>query len=417
MENKMKYCTKCVYPGASAVPLAFDKNGVCMGCRSEEQKKAINWEERAQMLKNLVSKYKNKSNYDCIVPVSGGKDSYFQTHYITKVLGLKPLLVTYHGNNYLPEGEVNLERMRKVFDVDHIIFKPSKKLLIKMNRLCFKMMGDMNWHAHCGIYTYPVQVAVKFKVPLIVWGENALIDLAGMYSMNDFVEMTAKNRLEYSQRGFDWFDMVNEEEGITEQDLSWAKYPSDEELQENKIRGIYLGDYVNWDANKQTDMVKEIYGWKEATKPFERTYRKMSNVDDMHENGAHDYLKFIKFGYGRASDHSCKDIRRGYMTREQGVEMVRKHDYVKPSDLIRWYKYTGMSEEEFDAIADTFRDPRVWFKDQEGNWIKVNIWDSQEENESKEKERIKYWEENKNDLEERETKREQVWKSFKERIK
>src|SRR3989344_7470655 len=152
MEIKMKYCTKCVYPGASAVPLTFDKNGVCSSCRVSEQKKDINWEERAKILKDLVNKYKNKSNYDCIIPVSGGKDSYFQTYYITKILGLKPLLVTYHGNNYLPEGERNLQRMRKFFDVDHIIFKPSEELLIKMNRLCFKKMGDMNWHAHCGIF-------------------------------------------------------------------------------------------------------------------------------------------------------------------------------------------------------------------------------------------------------------------------
>ena len=391
----MKYCTKCVYPGASAVPLTFDKNGVCSSCRVSEQKKDINWEERAKMLKELVNKYKNKSNYDCIIPVSGGKDSYFQTYYVTEVLGLKPLLVTYHGNNYLPEGERNLQRMRKVFDVDHIIFRPSEELLIKMNRLCFKKMGDMNWHAHCGIFTYPVQIAVKFKVPLIIWGEHGYTDLGGMHSMYDFIEMTAKNRLEHAQRGFDWYDMIDKEEGICEQDLLWAKYPNDKELEENKIRGIYIGNYVNWDANKQTKIIKEKYNWEESNQPFDRTYRKMSNLDDMHENGGHDYLKYIKFGYGRASDHACKDIRGDYMTREKGIKMVRKYDHIKPKDLKRWYKYTGINEEEFDKIADTFRNPRVWWKDKNGNWIKVNIWDSVEENQRKEEERIKYWENNK----------------------
>jgi N-acetyl sugar amidotransferase len=413
----MKYCTKCVYTSASAVPLTFDKNGVCSGCRVEEQKKHINWEERAKMLKDLVEKYKDKSNYDCIIPVSGGKDSYYQTHYVTKVLGLKPLLVTYHANNYLPEAEENLNNMKKAFDVDHIIFRPSEKIIIKMNLLCFKMMGDMNWHAHCGIYTFPVQVAVKMKVPLLIWGEHGHTYLGGMYSMNDFIEMTAKDRLEHSQRGFDWFDMIGKEEGLREQDLLWAKYPTDKELEENKIRGIFLGNYVNWDPNQQVKIVKEKYGWQEARQPFERTYRMMSNLDDIHENGMHDYMKYIKFGYGRGSDHSCKDIRGGYMTRKQGIEMVRKYDHVKSSDLKRWCKYTGMNEEEFDAIADTFRDPRVWWKDKEGNWIKINIWDSPEENERKEKERIEYWEKHKQDLAQREIEREKVWISFKERIK
>src|SRR3989344_8812941 len=190
----MQWCTKCVYPASSAFKLTFNEEGVCSACRIYEQRKRINWEERLKQLKTLANDYKSKdgNSYDCIIPVSGGKDSYFQTHIVTKVLELKPLLVTYHGNNYLPEGERNLLRMRHVFVVDHIIFRPSEKMLIKMNSVCFKKIGDMNWHAHCGIFTYPVQIAVKHKIKLIIWGEHGIIDLSGMYSMNDFVEMTAK---------------------------------------------------------------------------------------------------------------------------------------------------------------------------------------------------------------------------------
>jgi hypothetical protein len=105
-----------------------------------------------------------------------------------------------------------------------------------------------------------------------------------------------------------------------------------------------------------------------------------SNLDDMHENGIHDYLKYIKFGYGRASDHASKDIRTGYMTRHQGIDMVRRYDHVKPRrDLERWLQYVGMTEEEFDRIADTFRDPRVWRKDETGKWVKDNIWEDASE--------------------------------------
>ena len=102
----------------------------------------------------------------------------------------------------------------------------------------------------------------------------------------------------------------------------------------------------------------------------------MSNLDDMHENGIHDYMKYIKFGYGRATDHVCKDIRSGKLTRKKGIEIVRRMDPVKPKDLYRWLEYVGWSEKEFDEVADSFRDPRVWWKDKHGNWVKDNIWNA-----------------------------------------
>ena len=155
----------------------------------------------------------------------------------------------------------------------------------------------------------------------------------------------------------------------------WAKYPTDEELEASGVRGIYLGNYVPWDANEHSQLVKDLYGWEESSEPFDRTYRRFSNLDDMHENGVHDYLKFIKFGYGRATDHACKDIRSGRMTRAEGIEMVKKYDHVKPRDLKRWLEYVGTTEEKFDCIADTFRDPRVWRKNVNGEWEKDNIWE------------------------------------------
>jgi N-acetyl sugar amidotransferase len=374
----MRYCTRCVYPAVAATPLTFDADGVCSGCRVYQQRKNLDYSKRRPLLQKIFDEYRTSgSNYDCIIPVSGGKDSYYQAHVVVKEFGLKPLLVTYHGNNYVPVAERNLQRLREVFDCDHIIFRPSVRVLKALNRLCFKKMGDMNWHAHCGIYTYPVQAAYRFKVPLIIWGEHGFTDLGGMHGMNDFIEMTAKYRLEHAQRGFDWHDMLGGEEGLTEKDMLWAKYPTDDEIDEIGLRGIYIFNYVPWEANDHAKLVKDLYGWEESPEPFDRTYRRMSNLDDMHENGIHDYLKYIKFGYGRGTDHSCKDIRAGLMTREQGIEMVRKYDHVKSRDLARWLDYVGMTESEFDRIADTFRDPRVWKKDAEGRWVKENIWDPQ----------------------------------------
>lgn len=380
----MRYCTRCVYPGIAATPLTFDQDGVCSGCRIAEQKAAIDWAERWERLQRLAGGMRSDSNYDVVIGVSGGKDSYYQTHVAVHELGLKPLLVTYHGNNYLEDGEYNLNRMREVFDCDHIIVRPGAETLVKMNRVGFRLQGDMNWHAHCGIFTVPIQVAVRYRVPLILWGEHGFMDLGGMFSYSDFVEFTAKHRLEHALRGFDWHDFTDEglerlgrpelKEGLTAKDLLWAQYPADEEIDDVGVRGVYLSNYVNWDGNANAKLMMDLYDWRPAQQPFERTYRTFSNLDDMHENGIHDYLKFVKFGYGRGSDHSCKDIRAGQMTRDEGIEMVRRYDGVKPRrDLERWLAYVGMTEEEFDGTSDTFRDPRVWHA-VDGQWVKENIW-------------------------------------------
>ncbi|HVH50667.1 MAG TPA: N-acetyl sugar amidotransferase, partial [Gaiellaceae bacterium] len=380
----LQYCTKCVYPSAAATPLTFDENGVCSGCRVAAQKDEINWDLRWQALVELLEEYKSDSTYDLIIGVSGGKDSYYQAHVAVHELGLKPLLVTYHGNNYLPEGEENLRRMREVFDCDHVIVRPGVDTLVKMNRLGFRLQGDMNWHAHCGIFTVPMREAVRQRVPIVLWGEHGFLDVAGMYSLNDFVEFTAKHRIEYALRGYDWHDFTDEgleklgrselKEGLTAKDLAWGKYPTDDEILDVGVRGIYLGNYVDWDANEHVELVMREYDWEPAREPFERTYRQFSNLDDMHENGIHDYLKFIKLGYGRASDHACKDIRSGKITREEGIELVRQYDHVKPRrDLERWLEYVGMSEGEFDQTCDTFRNPRVW-RIEDGQWVKDNIW-------------------------------------------
>lgn len=374
----MRYCQRCVYPEV-AVNLFIDEEGICSACRTDEKFDELTdvfWEDRQKKFKKILEEMtlKNTANYDCIIPVSGGKDSYYQTHKIVTEYGLKPLLVTYHGNNYLPEGDYNRDRMRHIFDVDHLVFGPSVEVLKKLNRLCFRKMGDMNWHAHCGIMTYPIQIAVKFKIPLIIWGETNW-DISGMHEPDDFVEFNARTRHEHDLRGFEWYDMLdNPYEKLSEKDLLWAKYPDDKDILEVGVRGLYIGNFFKWDPNQHAKMIQEKYGWLQSQKPFERTYRLISNLDDRYENGLHDFMKYIKFGYGRGSDHASKDIRTGYMTREQGIEMVKKYDHVVSSDLYYWLEYVGMSEKEFWGIADSFRDERVWRKEN-NKWAKDNIWE------------------------------------------
>tara|TARA_Y100000768_G_C23990707_1_gene692519 strand:- start:3634 stop:4815 length:1182 start_codon:yes stop_codon:yes gene_type:complete len=371
----MKWCEKCVYP-INAVNLEVQDDGICSACKvfDEFQKLDDNyWIEREKYFLKLVNEINsnNKSDYDCLIPVSGGKDSYFQAH-LAKKYGLKTLFVTYHGNNYLPAGDKNRDNMRHVFNGDHIVFGPSVETLKKLNRLCFRKMGDMNWHAHCGIHTYPIQIAVKFGIPLMLWGETAW-DISGMFSPNDYVEFSARLRHEHDLRGYEWSDLLGDvNDPIEEKDLSWAKYPTDKEIISSGVRGLYIGNFFKWDPNSHVEIAKKLYNWQENEIPFERTYRKMSNLDDRYENGIHDLLKFIKFGYGRCSDHASKDIRNGHMSRDEGIELVKQYDHIVSSDLEYWLDYVNMELDEFWRIADSFRDNATW-RIENGQWVKDNI--------------------------------------------
>ncbi len=366
----MIFCKKCLFSSVAATPITFNEEGVCSGCIINAKKKDINWQERENLFIKLIDEYRTIDGYDCLLPVSGGKDSYFACH-VAKKHNLKALMVTYHGNNYLPEGERNLNKMKDEFSFDHIIFRPSTTTLKKLNFLGFKLHGDMNWHCHAGIFTYPMQIAIKYKIPLVFWGDHGFTEQGGMYSHNDFFEYTAKDRYENALHGFDWYDFVDKQ-GLSKKDLDFLIYPSDEEIIDVGLRGIFLSNYFDYDGKTHADIAKKLYNWEEANYEFDRTFKKISNLDDMHENGIHDYMKFIKFGYGRGTDHANYEIREGRMTREEGIKMQKKYDHVKPRDLNRWLKYVNMNEHEFDKIADSFRSEKVW-KIIDGKWFKMDI--------------------------------------------
>lgn len=373
----VQFCTRCVYPSI-AVNTVFDDEGVCSACRTSEEfeRAAVPafWAERKRAFERLceeaIARRDGGSNWDCIIPVSGGKDSYWQAH-ICREHGLRPLLVTYHGNNYLPEGQGNLDRMRDVLGMDHMVFGPSVDTLRRLNLAAFRRMGDMNWHAHAGIKIVPVRLAVQLRIPLVVWGEITWT-IAGMFDPSDFAEYNRRTVFEHDLRGYTHEDFEGSDD-IEEGDLTWLRFPSDEAIADVGVRGIYVGNFFPWRPDEHAQLVHERYGFEFARRLFDRTYRTMSNLDDMHENGIHDYMKWIKFGYGRASDHASKDIRDGTMTREEGVAAVRLHDHVKPMrDLNRWLEYVGIDEAEFDRTADGFRDPRVWWIE-EGRWWKRDV--------------------------------------------
>lgn len=373
---RIEYCTRCVYPGIAATPLTFDQDGVCSGCRTHDEQKSVDWPARERMFRELCDDYRSRDGkrYDCLIPVSGGKDSFYQVHLLKKVYGMNPLLVTYNENNETEVGKRNVQRMKEAFGSDYINVTPSIDVLKKMNRIGFRKMGDPDMHAHMGINAVPIQIAARYGVPLIIWGEHGFMNLGGMHSYKDMVEYTARYRKEHLLRGYDWQDFVGEER-LQERDLLWAKYPDDEEIERIGIRGVFISNFFGWNQHVHTKLMVDLYGFEFNPLPFDRTYARDSNLNNVHDNGIHDYMKYIKFGYGRVSDHVSRDIRNGILTRDQGIALVQQYEGVVPGDLTRWLNYVGISRVEFEETADTFRDSRAWVRNEYGQWIKDHVWD------------------------------------------
>ncbi len=369
----MKYCQRCVYPGNAAPGIIFDDMGVCSGCRLIESRREVDWEERERMLREILEEsramQREKGNpFDCIIPVSGGKDSTFQTWLVKEKYGLNPLLVSYNHTFNTPLGIRNLSNLVEKMDCNLVRFTTAPGSAKRIAEYMLKKVGDVTWHYHAGIMTFPIRAAIQYDVPLIIWGEEGFSELVGMHNVDDFVEFTKKKRQEHSMRGFEPEDLLEEADcPLTEYDLAPFFYPSDEALERLDIRGIYLSNFIPWNARKQTEFIIEKLGF-ETAQFRERTFNIYDKLDDVHANGLHDYLKYLKFGYGRTTDDAATEVRHGRMAREQAIEMVAKYDHVRPSDMDIFLKAVGMIEDEFMKIIEPMRDPAIWAKDENGEW-------------------------------------------------
>jgi N-acetyl sugar amidotransferase len=369
----MKYCLRCCYPENARPTITFDEHGVCSGCRVIESRLEIDWSEREGWLRELLEEHKARAReegnvYDCIIPVSGGKDSHFQTYLMKEVYGMNPLLVTYNHIFNTKLGIRNLSNMVKQFSCDLIRFTSNPDSVRKISKYMLKTVGDVTWHYHAGIMTFPIQTAVKYKIPLMIWGEEGFSELTGMFNQDDMVEFTKKKRQEHDMRGFEPENLLGRpDSGLSERDLAPFFYPPDEEIEELDLRGIYLSNFVKWNAKKQTEKMIRDYGFETAQKR-DRTFNLYDKLDDIHANGVHDYLKYLKFGYGRATDDASTEIRNQRMAREEGIEMVMKYDHVRPSDLDLYLDFIGMTEDEFEAYIEPMRDDRIWEKVEDGKY-------------------------------------------------
>jgi len=363
----IQVCTRCLYTSYHPLHLTFDEEGVCSGCRVHEEKDQLDWSERAEKLLAIFENYRNTSgnNYDCIVPVSGSRDSYFIVHTVKNVYGMNPLLVTYNKQYNTAVGVRNLANLRIRFNCDIMTLTVNPETVKNITRSTLRRLGSLYWHCLAGQTVYPVQMAVKLKIPLIVWGAHQGIDQVGMFSHLDEVEMTRKYRKEHDLMGYEAEDLIDDFDNIREVDIMPFLYPDNRELEQVGVRGIYLNNYIRWDSRTQHEQMIRAFSYETAKQT--RTFDTYNDVDCWNYSDVHDYIKWLKYGYGKVIDHASREIRLRHMTRAEGIFQVNKYLFEPPKNLSLFLDWLGITKNAFNYIIDQHRNLEIWERDE--NWV------------------------------------------------
>lgn len=377
----LKYCIRCVMPHTKP-DLQIDDKGVCSACRAFEKRREIDWEQRREELLSLLDKYRrNGSNWDCIVPVSGGKDSTYQVVRMLQ-LGVNPLCVTATTCDLSAIGRKNIENIKKL-GVDYVEFSPNPVIRAKLNRIGLTDVGDISWPEHVGIFTIPVRAAVQYDIPLIVWGENSQNEYGGPAAAAGDNVLTRRWLEEFGGLlGLRVADL-SETYGIEARHLLPYQYPSDEQLKRIGVTGLFLGYYLPWDGLSNA-LIAQANGFTTYDRAVEGSVVNYENLDN-HQTGIHDYFKFLKFGFSRATDIASLHVRRGRISRQEALEIVRRRDGKFPwvylgKPLGEILEPLDMTVEEFVAVCDRFTNKKIFkrdgaaalIKDKHGNLEKVN---------------------------------------------
>ena len=362
--------------------LHIDEQGVCNACRTYEHRREVDWDQRRTELLSVLESYRRHgANWDCIVPVSGGKDSTYQVVRMLQ-LGLNPLCVTASTCDLSDVGRRNIENLKRL-GVDYIEFTPNPLVRAKLNRIGLTEVGDISWPEHVGIFTIPVRAAVQFNIPLIVWGENSQNEYGGPAAASGNNVLTRRWLEEFGGLlGLRVTDLT-ETYGIAQHLLLPYQYPSDDELQRVGVTGLFLGHYLPWDGLSNV-LIAQANGFQTLATAVEGSMVNYENLDN-HQHGIHDYFKFLKFGFSRATDIACLHVRRGRISRQDALEIVHQRDGKFPwtylgKPLASILDPIDMSVDEFVKICDKFTNKKIFkcdgagslLKDKHGNLEKLN---------------------------------------------
>lgn len=378
----ISYCKKCLFP-TTKPNLSFNDGGVCNACENYDDRSSIDWKSREKELEVILDKYRNKNgdNWDCIIPVSGGKDSTYQVLTMLKY-NMNPLCVTATTCHLSDIGRRNIENIKSL-GVDYIEFSPNKVVRKKLNRIGLEEVGDISWPEHVGIFTIPVRMAVSMKIPLLIWGENSQNEYGGPAAAAENNVLDRRWLEEFGGLlGMRVSDVVGQE-GIEKKNMIPYTYPTDAELKEVGVTGLFLGHYIPWNGITNA-MLAQANGFETYNQLVEGSAVDYENLDNL-QTGIHDYFKFLKFGFGRATDLVNMQIRRGLLTREQGLDIVKKMDGKFPWTYLGVPLYDilepiGISVDDFIKLCDQFTNKKLFkldrngklCKDEHGNLIKIN---------------------------------------------
>ena len=367
----MKYCKNCIMPETR--PDQYLNNaGVCNGCLSYDYQEKIDWGKRKNELLRIINEKKlDKNKWNCVVPGSGGKDSTYQI-IKARELGLNPVFVTASTCDLSEVGRKNLENIKKIgFDVIEI--SNNAKVRSRINKIGLELLGDISWPEHVSIFTAPVKFALAYNIPLILWGENPQLEYGGPdESLNNSI-LDQKWMEEFGGLiGFRVSDLI-ENHNFKKNELEIYDYPNEDILKKKSILGIFLGYYERWDALRNYEVSKNN-GFSAYEPELEGCYFNFEKIDN-HQHGIHDYFKFLKFGFARATDQLCYLIRRNKITRENALELVKKLEGKYPKSYMgkslgKILSKISMTEEEFIKICDNFTNKKIFKTDQGGKLIK-----------------------------------------------
>lgn len=369
---EVRYCRKCTVSNQRP-RITFDENGVCSACNfAEYKRKKIDWAERERELIELCNRHrKNNGEYDVIVPCSGGKDGSFVAHQLKYKYGMNPLTVTWAPLWATEIGRRNLDAfIRSGFD--NVLGTPNGIVTRKLTQLSFSHIGDPFQPFIYGQTNFPLSMAIKHNVSLIMYGENGEVEYGG-----DMKNAHRPNR-EIQDHDKHYFSGLPPEfwveHGISLNDLKPFMAPKYEEIVKNKTEIHFLGYYKFWDPQENYYYCREHTGFTPNTERSEGTYSKYASLDDRID-GFHYYLGFIKFGIGRTTSDAAHEIRDGKITREEGVALVKRYDGEFPQRHFQEFlDYCGITAEQFHEVIDSWRSEHLWQKTSDGWQLKHAVW-------------------------------------------
>jgi N-acetyl sugar amidotransferase len=363
LPTEVKYCKRCVISNQRP-RITFNADGVCSACQyAERKKKIVNWDERERQLKDLLDRYRSKDgSFDVIVPCSGGKDSAYVAHQLKYAYNMHPLTVTWSPHLYTPVGWKNLENFI-ASGFDNILGTPNGKVHRRLTRLAFEILGDPFQPFIYGQKAFPMQIATKYKIPLVMYGENGEVEYGGDAKNEESPEHDLQNDMikhYFSGVGpMEWtkFDIARE-------DLLYYMPPAMEDMNKVGVKCFFFGYYKKWIPQENYYYATEHTGFLANPEGrSEGTYSKYASLDDQID-GFHYFMAYVKFGLGRATSDAAHEIRDGHLTREEGVTLVRKFDGEFPKKYYNTFlEYTGFTDQEFWENVNSWRSPHLWDRD------------------------------------------------------